>query len=181
VREKSGTTDGFLASRNILEISTKAISACIMTIMTRCNSLREAFLVMLIEYLLVFLHAQGGHAVVREFAPALSSHEDLGDLYEASEWRHCPSSICATQCLRARERGRSSTLTGLNPYVTIDGEQLGNCSGNIGDSIVHTANGWSIFSAKTDLEGSFNAVLVRCLRVRNLVQEFEIGSKSFRE
>ena len=46
---------------------------------------------------------------------------------------------------------------------------------------MHTANGWRIFSAKANLEGSVGAVLVRGLRVCNFVQELEIGSKAFRE
>ena len=136
---------------------------------------------MLVEDFLVHLHTHRGYAVVREFTPPLSRHEDLGDLQEASEWRHCPSNVCATECLCVLERGRSSTWTGLNLEVTIDGEQLGNCSRNIGDSVVHSTNGRRIFGAKTDSEGSFDAVLVRGLRVRNLIQELEIGSKAFRE
>ena len=65
--------------------------------------------------------------------------------------------------------------------MTIDGEQLSNRRRNIGESVVHTANGRGIFSTKADLEGSFDAVLVRGLRVCNLVQELEICSEAFRE
>lgn len=69
----------------------------------------------------------------------------------------------------------------MNPQVTIDGEQLSNCRRNIGESVVHTANRWGIFSTKADLEGGFDAVLVRGLRVCDLVQELEICSEAFRE
>ena len=69
----------------------------------------------------------------------------------------------------------------MNPQMTIDGEQFSNRRRNIGESVVHTANGWGIFSTKADLEGGFDTVLVRGLRVCNLVQELEICSKAFRE
>lgn len=36
---------------------------------------------------------------------------------------------------------------------------------------MHTANGWGVFSTKADLEGSIDAVLVRGLRVCDLVQK----------
>ena len=67
----------------------------------------------------------------------------------------------------------------MNPQVTIDGEQLGDCGRDISNSIVHPANGRGVFSTKADLEGGLNAVLVRGLRVCNLVQEPDIGGKAF--
>ena len=78
--EEGGTADGLLTSRNVLEVPTKAISPRIIARIIRFDSLGEALLVMLLEKLLAPLHTQGRYAVIREFAPPLSRHEDFGDL-----------------------------------------------------------------------------------------------------
>lgn len=72
MREEGGTADGFLTSRNVLEVPAKAISPRMVTMISRFDSLRETLLVMLVEKLFVPLHTQGGDAVIREVAPPLS-------------------------------------------------------------------------------------------------------------